>query len=600
MTSVTVAEDRANVSRGGLPWIRRWPRLHRSLNRAFAGMLVLFALGLVWMWVLSPHPMGLSIPYMVTSGMAVVTPIVAVFWLVLCSRFPRKLVWTVTSIAAAGMAGFVACIRDVEFSGDMRPMLEWRWEPTSDELLEKYLATGSRDPASLHETPPIEITPEDMPVYRGVNRDGQIVGPPLNEDWSTSPPQTLWKHPVGGGYAQPVVVGDLLVTIEQRQGEPAASGGVEAVVCYDAATGNERWKHSWPANFDEAMGGPGPRATPTIAGGRIYALGAEGHLECLELASGKVVWARDLLKDFDLVNSNWGMTSAPLVLADRVVVNIGGHYGGGLVALRLDDGKDIWKSEGIGATKDHPPALVAAALKASKALPPPGDGDHAPPASADGRRNLAGYAAPVIVSIDGIEQVLNFDGIGLWGHALDDGRALWFHHFENGPGVNVAQPIVFSDGRILISASYGFGSRMLKISRIEAGWQVDVLWGSAEKPNREMKSKMSSPVLVDGYLYGLDEGFLTCLDPANGDRKWKKSRQAQYGHGQLLVTNGKILVFSERGELALIDPKPSGLIELGRFPVLEGVKNWNPPALVRGKAYVRNHHEMACVELCRD
>jgi outer membrane protein assembly factor BamB len=346
------------------------------------------------------------------------------------------------------------------------------------------------------------------------------------------------------------------------------------------------------------MGGPGPRATPTVAGDRIYALGAEGHLECVHLADGKSIWARELLKEHGLSNSEWGMSSAPLVLEDKVVVNIGGHYGGGLVALRLEDGSDVWKSDGITATKDRPPALVAAALREGGDLPPASDGDHAPPARADGRRNRAGYAAPVKVTIGGIEQILNFDGLGLWGHSLEDGRALWFHHFENQVGVNVAQPIVFPDNRIFLSASYGVGSRMLKVAQTDGQWHVDVLWGSAERPNRELKSKMSSPVLVDGYLYGLDEGFLTCLDPATGDRKWKKSRQAQYGHGQLLVTNGKILVFSERGALALIDPKPDGLVELGRFPVFDGVKNWNPPALVRGKAYVRNHHEMACVELC--
>jgi outer membrane protein assembly factor BamB len=131
---------------------------------------------------------------------------------------------------------------------------------------------------------------------------------------------------------------------------------------------------------------------------------------------------------------------------------------------------------------------------------------------------------------------------------------------------------------------------------------VDVLWGGPDKPNLKMKSKFSSPLLVDGYLYGLDEGVLTCLDPATGDRKWIGSRTApsrgRYKHGQMLQTNGLLVILSEEGDVVLVRPQPDQLVEIGQMHVLDGAKTWNPPALVRGKLYARNHEEMACVDLC--
>ncbi|MBX3443891.1 MAG: PQQ-binding-like beta-propeller repeat protein [Planctomyces sp.] len=574
----------------GLPWTRRRPRLHRNLNRAFAWMLGLFAAGQIWMWFLSPHPFGLSIPYMVTYGMIIVTTATGLAWLVLCSRWPRPAAWGLALTAVAAIAAIVSSIREIRFNGDMRASIEWRWQPTRQERLAARQWTSAA--GSVRDAP--EIAAEDMPDYRGANRDGVVVGPPLDDDWKSNPPVIRWRQAIGGGYAQFAVVGDLLVTLEQR-------GDEEFVVCYAAESGEELWTRSWPGRFWEAMGGEGPRSTPTIADGRVYALGALGRLVCLDLTSGELIWSRDLLEELGLSNSEWAMTSSPLVLGERLIVNIGGHYGGGLIAVRRDDGSDVWKTEGIAAPSDSPPAIVAAALS-GEAPPAASDSEHAPPARPDGRRNRAGYASPVLATIDGTPQILNFDGMGLWGHDPDTGRALWFHHFENGPGVNSAQPIVFPDGRILISASYNMGSRMLRVSKPAEQWTVDVLWGGEQKPNRQMKSKMSSPVLVDGHVYGLDEGILVCIDPADGKRLWKGSRTApsrgRYGHGQMLVTNGRILLMSEDGELALIQPDPRELVELGSLPVFDAGKTWNPPALVRGRAYLRNHEEMACVELC--
>ncbi len=578
--------DSTPPAAGGLPWIHRRPRLHRNLNRAVVITLALFALGQVFMRTTDILPMGISLTAFVTYGMVAYVAIMGLLWLIFCSRFARSTVWITTALVLVMIGGTVGSIRRIHFSGDSRGSIEWKWQKTADERLEAYQQSLADQPQpSTADAADIAAAPDDMPTYRGPASDGVVTGPPLRQDWSAAPPKIDWKHAVGGGYAQPVVVGRHLVTIEQRRDN-------EVVVNYDAETGREVWTYSSPGRFDETLGGPGPRATPTIHEGRIYSLGALGHLACLDLVTGQKIWSRELLKELGVSNQEWGITSSPVVDGQRLIVNVGGYYGGGLLAIQLSDGSEMWRSEGIGAAKGHPPKVAAIELTKTGDIVPT-DSDHAPPPDAAGGRNRAGYATPVITTLAGVRQILNFDGLGLWGHDDATGRILWFHHFENGPGVNAAQPILLPDDHVLISASYGVGSKLLKFSRDADAWTIKTVWSDA----KSLESKMSSPVLVDGHLYGLDEGYLTGIDLKTGKATWRKSRDARYGHGQLLVNNGLILVLSEFGDIVLVKPDPARLIELGKFHVLDGEKTWNPPALARGKLYVRNHYEMARVDL---
>ena len=189
-----------------------------------------------------------------------------------------------------------------------------------------------------------------------------------------------------------------------------------------------------------------------------------------------------------------------------------------------------------------------------------------------------------------VRQSLNFDGTGLRGHDPETGHGLWFHPHENGPAVNAAQPILLDDGRIFISCSYRVGGAMVQVAHEGNAWRVKELW-----KNENLRCKFSSPVLHEGFIYGLDEGILVCLDPQTGDRRWKKGR---YNHGQLMLTNGILVVITEDGRCVFVKPHPEQLEELGQFAALSSdYKTWNPPALVRGKLYVRNHHDMACYDL---
>jgi outer membrane protein assembly factor BamB len=205
----------------------------------------------------------------------------------------------------------------------------------------------------------------------------------------------------------------------------------------------------------------------------------------------------------------------------------------------------------------------------------------------------------MLVELDGVRQIVNFDGVGLWGYVPESGAKLWFYQFDGGSGgdpgrVNVAQPLLLEGNRVFITASYGRGCAMLRIEQQDGRWQARRLWPDSDGGNLELRSKFTSPVLHEGFIYGLDEGIMVCLDPETGERRWKRGR---FGHGQLLLTNGQILVLSEYGELVLVDPDPDGLREITRLEALPGEKTWNPPALVRGRALVRNHMEMACFNL---
>jgi outer membrane protein assembly factor BamB len=357
---------------------------------------------------------------------------------------------------------------------------------------------------------PVEIAPDavtskagDYAEYRGVRRDGVVQGPALARDWQAHPPRELWRQPVGGGYAGFVVQGGVLVTIEQRRDR-------EAVVCYDAATGGEVWVFSYPADFQESMGGPGPRATPTIAGTDVFSLGAVGDLVCLDLRTGKKKWNVNILADN--ANIMWAMSGSPLVYQNMVIVNAGAQTpasrGKALRAYDRSSGSLIW-------------------------------------ASGDTR---AGYSSPMLATLAGKLQILLFDADCIAGYDPRDGARLWKKDWPGFQGVNVAQPLVVHGDRIFVSRSYDVGAgAMLKITEKDGGWQVPdpPLW-----ENRYLRCKFTSPVLYKDHIFGLDEGIMVCLDVKTGKRLWRGGR---YGHGQILLSGGLILVLAEDGKLVLVE-----------------------------------------------
>lgn len=537
---------------------RRIPATVRTAGSTVVGLLLLVGLGgLAYIWSIEPT-WGRGMQIVVTYAVGMLSLFLGLVWLAVFSTCRWR-----TIVAAAGglilVAGAgAASVRSVHFNGDMQMILQYRWTPAQEDLLRQHRQSqdvAGRQP-TISSIP--DPSPEDAPAYRGWRRDGVIVGPPLRQDWTEEPPREMWRQPCGGGYASFSVLDDFLVTIEQR-------GGNEVVVCYDGQTGGERWAFPYPALFSETLGGPGPRATPTIDQGTVYSLGALGDLIALDLATGSLRWHRDLLPE-GLPVVEWGLCSAPLVIHEQVIVEVGGPEGDGLVSVHRDTGDVLWERPGVARLREP------------------------------GAKNRAGYSSPVLVTIDGVEQVLIFDGEGLRSHVPETGEQLWFSPFRNDAGVSVAQPIVFDDGRIFLAMSYGVGCKMIRVSRDGERWRdPETLW-----ENLHMKCKFTSPVLHEGFLYGLDEGILVCLDPETGRRRWKGGSEGTRGrfyHGQILLTNGQILALTERGDLVLVEAAPDAYHEVASRNVLDTRKVWNPLILSRGRVYVRSHEEMAAFDL---
>ena len=387
--------------------------------------------------------------------------------------------------------------------------------------------------------------PSGQPPYwtdfRGPKRDGEYRELPLLADWPQAGLKPVWKQPVGGGYASFVVARGRAFTIEQR-------GAREVVAAYDVPTGRELWANAWSAEFRESMGGDGPRATPTWSDGRVFALGATGELRALEDSSGTVVWRTNILDDSNASNLDWGMAAAPLVVDDTVIVLPGGANGRSIVGYDRATGKRVWSALG----------------------------------------DKQAYCSPMLVTLNGVRQLLVVSATRIMGVVPGDGKVLWEYPFATFNGINAAQPLVVGDNRVFVSASYGAGAAMIEVSGGSDRFAVREVWR-----NTRMKNRFSGSVLRDGVIYGLDEGILAAIDAETGELKWKGGR---YGYGQVVLAGDNLIVLTEDGDLALVRAMPDRHQEIVRFPVLEG-KTWNVPALAEGYLLVRNLAEMAAFDL---
>lgn len=377
--------------------------------------------------------------------------------------------------------------------------------------------------------------------FRGPRRNGRYDERPILTTWPSGGLKPMWKQPIGGGYASFVVASGRAFTIEQR-------GSDEVVAAYDLATGRELWTNAWAAAFRELMGGDGPRATPTWHDGLVFALGAEGELRCLESATGRVIWRTNILADAGAKNLGWGMAASPLVVDNTVVVLPGGPNGQSVLAYDRRTGKRVWS-----------------ALDDQQA-----------------------YSSPMLVTLGGVRQLLVFSATRLMGLTPDRGDVLWEHPWKTQFDVNASQPLVLGENRVFISSGYGTGATVLELTAAGNRFLVREVWR-----NIRMKNQFTSSVEHDGFVYGLDESILACVDATTGDLKWKGGR---YGYGQVLLASGHLIVLTEDGDLVLVRATPDRHEEIVHFPVLDG-KTWNHPAMSDGYLLVRNISEMAAFDL---
>ncbi|MFQ5638566.1 MAG: PQQ-binding-like beta-propeller repeat protein [bacterium] len=409
----------------------------------------------------------------------------------------------------------------------------WRWTETSEE---RFLAKAVDEQMSLPSTPDVMEKGAAWPGFLGRNRDGIIRGVRIETDWSASPPVELWRRSIGPGWSSFAVHGALLYTQDQR-------GDDEVVACYNLATGEPVWSHRDRTRFWEAIGGAGPRGTPTFSNGQVVTFGATGILNVFDAGDGSVVWSRNAASDAKAKLPYWGFSSSPLVVDDVVIVGASGA----LVAYGLATGEPRWS---------RPDSSIS-------------------------------YSSPHLLTFDGVEQILLLNGAGLTSVAPTDGALLWEHPW---PGEPILQPALIRDSDVLISVGQGSGVRRLSVSRGPGGWTIAERWTSTR-----LKPYYSEFVIHKGHAFGFDGSILACIDVEDGKRKWKGGR---YGAGQLflLADQDVLLVLSETGKLALVAATPDRFTELARFPALEG-KTWNHPVLVGDVLLVRNAQEMAAFRL---
>ena len=528
---------------------RRWERF---------GSLALMIGALAVTWLLKHDSM--SFAWLLAYAIPVLS-LAFVVWAVATSRLPNRArqVTMVATILAASCGWLL--VRQNGINGDHVATFGWRWRASSEErLLAQTGEEQASTPASSIAAPTItptttaspspSATPEaskqptttptnerraEWPGFRGPKRDGVVRGVKIKTDWTAVPPVELWKHPVGPGWSSFAVSGDLFYTQEQR-------GENEEVVCYKMSTGQPVWSHRDNARFFESNGGAGPRATPTLSGGRVYTFGATGILNVLDAATGAVVWSRNVSSDTSTQVPFWGFSSSPIVIGDEVVIAASGQ----LVAYEAATGKKRW----VG---------------------PNGTGS---------------YSSPQLVTIGGVTQVLLMTEKGALSVAPADGKQLWSYTWS----VNtIVQPAVTADGDVLIT-SQADGARRLAVAHNASGWNVSERWTS-----NGLKPYFNDFVIHKGYAYGFDGRILSCIDLNDGQRKWKGGR---YGNGQLVLLPDQdlLLVLSEEGELALVKAAPDQFTEIAKLQAIEG-KTWNHPVLVGDTLLVRNGEEMAAFKL---
>lgn len=370
----------------------------------------------------------------------------------------------------------------------------------------------------------------DWPCFRGPRRDGTSLENGIPTRFPANGPRRAWSVQVGEGYSTVAVAGGLAITAGNQ-------GGNDLVTAVNTASGKIAWQRKYPCSPGDYGG---PRATPAIANGKVYMLSREGLLSCFAAQDGAVLWQRPIAREVRAPVPNWGFASSPVVLGNRVHLNMGS----GGVCVDAGSGRVVW-------------------------------------ASAPG---TAGYASAVPWKSGVQSALLIFAGTELVAVDPRDGTRKWSFPWQTSYDVNAADPVLVGDD-IFIASNYGKGGALLRVDRGKPApkWQT-----------RSMRNHFNSCVLVGGHLFGNDENTLRCIEAQTGAERWA---MRGLGKGGLIAADGKLVILTERGELVLANASGASFQELGRAQVLDGTC-WSQPTLCEGKVYCRNHEgTLVCVGL---
>lgn len=384
---------------------------------------------------------------------------------------------------------------------------------------------------------------DDWPFFRGPQYNGVSSETGWSTEWPESGPIVAWQTNVGVGASSVVVSGDRVVTMGNRDDR-------DTVWCVAASTGHVAWKYEYQCELNPRQFEGGPASTPTIADGRVYTLAWDGQLHCLDLASGRLLWRKHLVRDFRGRYSNWKYAGSPLVI-DGVVILDTGADGDSTVALDAATGEKIW---GSGS-------------------------------------DLAGYSTPIPFRDGSRRGVLVFKARAMVALDRATGEELWRIPWKTFYDCNASSPTVTGD-KLFIST--GYGGRLARGAWFQlTGKEPRQLW-----VNQDIETRMNSAVLCDGHVYCISEirgGRLMCAALESGQAVWEEASFARFG--TLMIADGKLIVLDEPGTLVIAAADPRGYREMARAKVLDS-RSWVMPVLANGRIYVRsNKGQLVCLDV---
>jgi outer membrane protein assembly factor BamB len=400
---------------------------------------------------------------------------------------------------------------------------------------------------------PVAAADTGWPQWLGPTRDARAPAGPLRTDWEANPPKALWTAPCGAGYSSFAVANGRVYTQDKKAGK-------ERVLCLDAATGQELWKHEYAAGQAgaDATYGAGPRATPLVDGNRVYTVGGAGKFLCLEApasAGGKpaVAWEHDLLSEFDAKIPQWGVACSPLLDGDQVIVQPGGSMGT-VAAFDKVTGTRRW------AFGSNPP----------------------------------GYSSPVAATLHGVRLIFAFTGDALL-CLRSDGVLMGSFGWKTANRGNIATPLVIGE-YVFITSGYNMGCAALRVVPGGESVSLEVVYARRSKP---LRAHHSTPVFKDGYLYGFDDirGDLKCFNFTTGQLAdgWDA---AGVDKGTMILADTHLVILTERGDLLLAEARPDEFVPAAKVPkVLNGRNTWALPVLVNGRLYLRDDEKIVCLDV---
>ncbi len=380
--------------------------------------------------------------------------------------------------------------------------------------------------------------------WRGPDRSGVSGEVGLLAKWPSDGPELLFKiSGLGDGFSSLAFDGEGRVyTLGMRD-------KVEYVLAYDLETKKEVWTHELGASYRNRYG-DGPRSTPTIDGDRLYCLGANGDLACLDRKSGKRVWKFNTLVKFKARNIKWGISESPLVEGGTLIITPAGLKGT-MVALDKKSGRILWTSQGL--------------------------------------KEKNGYSSALAVTVDGVRQIIQFTGRSVVGVRAKDGKLLWQNKSASNKIANCATPI-YSDGKVFVTSGYGTGGALLSLNGGKGQTRAKEVYFT-----KDMQNHHGGVVLLDGYVYGYSSKSLNCLDFETGELKW---RDRSVGKGAVTAADGMLYVLSEEGRLGLVKAQSTSYEEVSAFdvPIAKG-PSWTCPVIFDGRLYIRCLDDLFCYDI---